>query len=194
MATLSVVLLPLLVTLTTSYGAAREECHDHTVMLLNVTDVDSEFYNPEWDVEGDALLDLFPVHLFNSISTAVSLFGFWVWLFFSPHMSNLARDLDRTCEKPDCILKIYSNVLPPSSSSCLTTTFLLLCSGKLFCPSVAGEPPRCCVDVRVKLRTISHSEHGSYFIQPARDVRPVHHRDEPPVPSLPTREGARRAS
>jgi hypothetical protein len=42
----------------------------------------------------------------------VSLFGFWVWFFFSPHMADVARnlslrqqnirDLDRTCTKPDC--------------------------------------------------------------------------------------------
>jgi hypothetical protein len=33
----------------------------------------------------DWRLFLFPGRLFNSISIAVSLFAFWVWLFFSPH-------------------------------------------------------------------------------------------------------------
>ena len=42
---------------------------------------------------------LFPFHLFNSIATVMSLFGFWVWLFFSPHNSDGARELDRTCTK-----------------------------------------------------------------------------------------------
>ena len=146
MATLSVVLLPLLVTLTTSYGAAREECHDYTIMWVNVTmfDVDSEFYNPEWDMEGDALLDLFPTHLFNSISTVVSLFGVWVWLFFSPHMSNLARDLDRACKKPDCTSRTFMHAAFPHVSH-----FFLLYSGQLFRPSVAGEPPCCCDSIRV---------------------------------------------
>jgi hypothetical protein len=38
---------------------------------------------------------LFPKHLLNSLSTATSLFGFGVWLFFSPHQSDVAKDLDR---------------------------------------------------------------------------------------------------
>ena len=113
-ATLCVVLLPLFVTNTPSYGAARKVCHDWNFMHRNVTyfDVNSPEYNPEWGMDDNAPWDLFPVHLFNSISTVTSLFGFWVWLFFSPHMDDLARDLDRTCTTPDCISQKYANVLP----------------------------------------------------------------------------------
>ena len=70
-------------------------------MRLNVTrfDVESQLYDPEWDMEETARLVLLPSHFFNSISVVVSLFGFWVWLFFSPHTSDVARDLDRTCTK-----------------------------------------------------------------------------------------------
>ena len=93
--------LLMFVTKTPSYGAARKMCHDFTFEWRNVTyfDVDSPKYDPEWDMDDVAERDLFPVHLFNSISTVVSLFGFWVWLFFSPHMSNVAKDLHRTCTK-----------------------------------------------------------------------------------------------
>jgi hypothetical protein len=64
-------------------------------------DVDSKYYDPEWDMDDAADWHLFPVHLFNSIATVMSLFGFWVWLFFSPHNSDVARALDRTCTKKE---------------------------------------------------------------------------------------------
>jgi hypothetical protein len=123
-------------------------CHDWTFARMNVThfDVESEQYDPEWDMEDDATWQLFPAHLFNSISTVVSLFGFMVWLFFSPHMSDVARDLDRTCTKPYCIPHTTHTMLPPSS--CLTMPFVFLYSGELFCPSVAGEPPCHCDIIR----------------------------------------------
>jgi hypothetical protein len=157
-------------------------------MRTNVTkfDVDSPSYDPEWGMEDGAEYNLFPVHLFNSISTVVSLFGFMVWLFFSPHMADVARDLDRTCMKPRLYL---SHVLLPSS--CLRMSFFLLYSGQLFCPSVAGKPDCCCVIVRVKLRANSDSKLDSSFSQPDRVWWAVRYRDEPPVPSLPRRKGAR---
>ena len=98
-ATLLVILHPLFVTNTASYGAASKVCYDRTFVLRNVTnfDVDSQLHDPEWDMDDDAEWQLFPVHLFNSIATVMSLFGFWAWLFFSPHNSEVARALDRTC-------------------------------------------------------------------------------------------------
>ena len=98
-ATLLVILLPLFVTNSASYSAASTACYDRTFAWSNVTyfDVDSQWYDPEWDMDDLAERHLFPVHLFNSTSTVVSLFGFGVWLFFSPHNSDVARDLDRTC-------------------------------------------------------------------------------------------------
>jgi hypothetical protein len=88
-ATLLVILLPLFVTNTAPYGAAGKVCYDRTFTRWNVTylDVDSQHYDPEWDMDDSADWHLFPVHLFNSIATVMSLFGFWVWLFFSPHNS-----------------------------------------------------------------------------------------------------------
>jgi hypothetical protein len=130
-ATLLAFLLPLSITNTPSYGAARKVCHDRAFMMWNVThfDVDSPRYDPEWEIEDIATRDLFLLHLFNSISTVVSLFGFWVWFFFSPHMGDVARDLslrqqnirdlDRTCTKLDCISALtkpdHSLMLPPSA-------------------------------------------------------------------------------
>ena len=110
-ATLLVVLLPLFVTNTPSHGAARKVCYDRTFAWGNVTsfDVDSPIYDPEWDMSDAAAWNLFPVHLFNSISTVVSLLGFWVWLFFSPHMSEVARDLDRKCANFNCISVLAQN-------------------------------------------------------------------------------------
>ena len=88
-ATLLVIVLPLFVTNTASYGAASKVCYDRNFAWRNVThfDVESLKYDPEWDMGDLANYHLFPVHLFNSIATVMSLFGFWVWLFFSPHNS-----------------------------------------------------------------------------------------------------------
>ena len=205
-ATLLGVLLPLFITNTPSHGAARKSCHDWTFMLNNAThwDVDSPDYNPEWEMEDSATFHLFPQHLYNSISTVVSLFGFWVWIFFSPHMADVARDLslrqqnirdlDRTCTKLDCISALPKTrspflMLPPSS--CLMISYVLLYSRQLFCPSVVVKPPRCCDSVRAKLRAIRNSKNGSYVGQHARDFWAVRHSDEPPVPSLLGRKGAR---
>jgi hypothetical protein len=129
-ATLCVVLLPLFVTNTPSYGAARKVCHEWNFEWRNAThfDVEHQYYNPEWDMvsmEGDALLHLFPTHLFNSISTVVSLFGFGVWLFFSPHMADVARDLDRTCTKLNYIFQITQTCYHPPHVS---RSFVLLYS------------------------------------------------------------------
>jgi hypothetical protein len=104
-ATLLFILLPLFVTNTTSHGAASKVCYDRNFAWRNVTyfDVESPKHDPEWDMDDSASLHLFPVHLFNSITTVMSLFGFWVWLFFSPHNSDVARALDRTCtQKSNC--------------------------------------------------------------------------------------------
>jgi hypothetical protein len=64
-ATLCVVLEPLFITNTPSYGAAHKVCHGWTFMRLNVTkfDVESPLYDPEWDMEETARLVLLPSHL-----------------------------------------------------------------------------------------------------------------------------------
>jgi hypothetical protein len=104
--TLGIVLLPLIATASSSFGAARAACYDKTLTRLSgvYLDLESPYYDSDWD-EGRfseyASRLLFPMHLFNSVSTLSSLFGFWLWLFFSPHNSgrvdsNVAQDLDRT--------------------------------------------------------------------------------------------------
>ena len=95
---LCVVLLPLFVTNTASYGAAEQVCYDRLFSMESAKflDVDSPDYKPDWTFDDWATNHLFPQHLFNSLSTVVSLFGFGVWLFFSPHQSDVAKDLDRT--------------------------------------------------------------------------------------------------
>jgi hypothetical protein len=100
--TLFFALFPLILTGAASFGAAREECYAKTVVRLkgNFLDVDSPRYDSNWTEEDnfDDAADrrLFPIHRFNSISTVMSLFGFGVWLFCSPHNSDVAKDLDRT--------------------------------------------------------------------------------------------------
>ena len=90
-------------------------------------DVDSQHHDPEWGMDDAADWHLFPLHLFNSISIVVSLFGFWVWLFFSPHNTStepdVAQDLDRTCTEPDCISQITQNTLSRTSFSLLSSLF-----------------------------------------------------------------------
>jgi hypothetical protein len=178
--TLCVILLPLFVTNTASYGAADKVCHDWTVARANVTrfDVDSQLYDPEWDMDDFADWHLFPGHIFNSTSIGVSLFGFWVWLFFSPHSQK--QDLDRTCmENPIAFSK---KIHARPSLTCLRLIFS--CSGQFFCPSVAGELSRWCLSVRGELHAISHNECGSCVPQHCRGVWPTNHRNEPSVPSL----------
>jgi hypothetical protein len=55
---------------------------------------------PDWSIimKSDASFVLFPEHMYNSIATCVSLFGFLVWLYYSPHMEEEAEILDRTRE------------------------------------------------------------------------------------------------
>ena len=98
--TLCVFLLPLLVTGAWSFGAASEECFERNFARKNVTrwDVNSQYYDPEWDMDDVANWHLFPLHAFNSTSMVVSLFGLWVCLFFSPHLG--AQDLDRPRTTP----------------------------------------------------------------------------------------------
>jgi hypothetical protein len=181
--TLSVVLLPLFVTNTASYGAAGEVCHDRTFAWKNATrfDVDHPRHDPEWDMGGFAEERLFPVHLFNSIATVISLFGFWVWLFFSPHNSDVARDLDRTCTKKERF-HFFNNITHAIYYSCVSCFFLF--SGQLFHPSVAGEPLRCCDSVRAELHAIRDGTRGSSSHEPPCNAS-LRHRDGPSVPSLP---------
>jgi hypothetical protein len=101
--TLFFALLPLALTGTASFGAAREECYVKTVVRLKGLYLDVDPNWSEKDNFDDAVENhLFPAHSFNSMSTVVSLSGFGVWLFSSPHNRkhtsvNMAQDLDRTC-------------------------------------------------------------------------------------------------
>ena len=140
--TFCVVLLPLFVTGTTSFGAAREECYDRTVERLHSSffDIGSQVvHDPTQDHNFDNVntRHLFPVHLFNSIATVVSLFGFCVWLFFSPHTSDRTQNLDRTCKT--MISMHFTDLF--LMSACSVVPRVCVASGKLLCPSMVGEPP-----------------------------------------------------
>ena len=115
--TLCIILIPLFMTDTPSYGAARKACYDQSFDKWNATHwAEGPRYRPEWSMDDDANRDLFPAHLFNSISTVVSLFGFGVWLFFSSHQSDVAKDLDRTrtcTDIPDTFFFLHSNRIAP---------------------------------------------------------------------------------
>jgi hypothetical protein len=130
---LCVVLLPLFVTNSTSYGAAEKVCYDRSSSMFNVifSDEDSPKYNPDWDMDDNAINHLFPQHMFNSLSTVVSLFGFGVWLFFSPHQSDVAKDLDRTRKCSDLFYVpwfVLSNAffIPPCMSVNLVGSYFVV--------------------------------------------------------------------
>jgi hypothetical protein len=51
-----------------------------------------------WDMDDNAINSLLPNLIISAFSTVVSLVGFVVWLFFSPHLvSAEAEGLDRKC-------------------------------------------------------------------------------------------------
>ena len=135
-ATLCVDLLPLFMTGTPSHGAARKACYDRFSPLRIAWhgDPESQHHIPDWDVntEDSAGYHLFPVHLFNSISTATSLFGFWVWLFFSPHKSEQAKHLDRTCTTSACALFRDFNLLTFALCNTLLSIYRHLLVGSYF--------------------------------------------------------------
>ena len=187
-ATVLVILRPLFVTNAASYGAAGKVCYDRNFAWRSDvrSDVDSRWHDPEWDMDDVADWHLFPSHLFNSISTGMSLFGFWVWLFYSPYNSDVARALDRTCAKKT--LHFFHNFTHALYYSCISSFSF---SGQLLCPSVVGERPRCCDSVRAELCTIRDSKCSSFSYKPPCIDGPFRHRDEPSVPSIPRQKGAR---
>jgi hypothetical protein len=117
--TVCVVLLPLFLTDTASYGAAQKVCADRNLEKWNVIklDVDDPRHDPDWEFDDNAAYNLLPQHLFHSISTLLSLFGFGVWLFFSPHQSDVAKDLDRT--RTSCGIHVALSFLIHFCPSCL---------------------------------------------------------------------------
>jgi hypothetical protein len=90
--TLFFALFPLVLTSTSSFGAAREGCYARTVIKLKATylNVDSPEYDPNWNEEDNfddaAGWRLFPVHSFNFISTVVSLWFWGVAVLQSPQL------------------------------------------------------------------------------------------------------------
>ena len=98
-------LLPLMMTTKSTFGEASDICWDRMIAMNEKRgDID-------WDVilaaDGRSVEDevgtwenwfhLLPVHVFNSISLAVSLACFLIWLFLSPHNSELGKELDKKC-------------------------------------------------------------------------------------------------
>jgi hypothetical protein len=115
------VVLPLFVTDTASHGAAKRVCHDRSLEKWNVMqlDVNHPWHRPDQDVDENANNHIFPQHIFHSVSTLVSLLGFGVWLFFSPHRSDVTKDLDRTRTSPASIAPPFWFSRIPSCLSCL---------------------------------------------------------------------------
>jgi hypothetical protein len=104
--------LPLFITGETSFGRADDVCREQEIAKYAKRYREGGFTEKEVEqYTAGALSHLLPGHVFNSISTVVSLLGFTTWLFHSPHTSNMAVDLDRTCSSPPCL------PLPSSSSS-----------------------------------------------------------------------------
>jgi hypothetical protein len=101
---------PLFLTGETSFGGADDVCRERYIAILMKRE-DEGYYT---DIERDLIHvsaggHLLPGHVFNSISTVVSLLGFTTLLFHSPHTSNVAVDLDRTCTSP----RLHAHLFPP---------------------------------------------------------------------------------
>jgi len=109
------VCMPLFVTGELSFGAAEEECYERIYAVL----AERHARDEDWDFDAKATRRLFPVHLYNSMSTVVSLLGFLSWLFFSPHASKGAPggtcDLDRKLGSYHA-LRLLANMLMTASS------------------------------------------------------------------------------
>ena len=102
---------PLFLTGETSFGRADDVCRERVIEKLTERYDEGEYTEKKVEqYTASAFGYLLPGHVFNSISTVVSLLGFTTWLFQS-HTSNVAVDLDKTCSSPPCLL------LPSSSSS-----------------------------------------------------------------------------
>ena len=159
-------------------------------------DIDSQHYDPEWDMGDSAGWHLFPIHLFNSVSAGMSLFGFWVWLFFSPHYNEVGRDLDRTRTKLEFPSSLNKSVPPlqtlppPPPPLTISVGLFFFTSWQLCCRTMASEPRRCCISIGAELHSIRDGKDGSLPLESSRVVWPVCHRDEPSVPPLPRRNGA----
>ena len=52
------------------------------------------------DIDRSSQHTMFPTHTWNAVSSAVSLLGFFVWLFASPHRFAIAGALDRKRAPP----------------------------------------------------------------------------------------------
>ena len=72
--------LPLVATGKPSFQEANDVCYDR-----NMAKFGDLYEGEEWEFSDLANRVLFPLHLFNSLSTATSLCGFLTWLFCSPH-------------------------------------------------------------------------------------------------------------
>ena len=87
-----VVLLPLFLTRTWSFGAAEEQCEEWTWLKKKFVDDD------EWEFGDSVTHYLFPQHSNNVAALGVSVFCLLGWYFLSPHNTALAEDLDRSCK------------------------------------------------------------------------------------------------
>jgi hypothetical protein len=91
------VLMPLVVTGTLSYGEAERVCYNRTYQRVSL--MNHAMGNRNWSLKDWADQSLFPIHMYNSIATCVSLVCFLVWFFCSPHMEEAkTAKLDRTRE------------------------------------------------------------------------------------------------
>ena len=108
----AVVITPLVITMKFTFEDADRICEERTRRLWK------DWESPDgidWDLEDwENQYQLLPVHVFNCISLAVSLVCFLVWLFFSPHNTELGKELDRKCANsspPYLLLPLFLNVL-----------------------------------------------------------------------------------
>jgi hypothetical protein len=114
--TVLVVMLPLAVTGQLSFGDAEGVCYEwvNISWRLYLNDLQDPLQYPDWSIimKSGASFVLFPQHMYNSIATCMSLFGFLVWLYYSPHMEEAAENLDRTRESFETsfvvVMRFYS--------------------------------------------------------------------------------------
>ena len=94
-----VIVLPLIVTGTMSFGKAKGICYERCFVQLTkyVGDDTGDEKKSEFDHDNAGHHLLYLQHLMNSTATVASFCGYSIWLFASPHTLNAKEErLDRT--------------------------------------------------------------------------------------------------
>ena len=91
------VLAPLFAAGTFSLGAANKVCGDRREAIFLERKLNNPD-RPELDIDDDASYRLLPQYLWNLLAATTSSLSFIAWIFFTPHSSLMALELDVKCK------------------------------------------------------------------------------------------------